>query len=232
MLGTFIVKPSYILDSWYTCTKKNLRDIHNIGYTYFTVHIIFFSKTHSYKVHGNQDIYVPDIKKYCLCLKGIVIYAAFWGGLCVYYMHIYQRFSWNVLIAPFQICTKISFGHHFMYFELTIVMQAYYILASYDLCNTFYFVYKLWMQCSVNLFTTMFMNAWILLLTFKFWFDHDLHVHVYGSLFILLTICDYKLGLIHYMIKLFIHYGIHLIHYFYLHFLLNYIKDCWKDRIF
>lgn len=111
-------------------------------------------------------------------------------------------------------------------------MQAYYILASYDLCNTLYFVYKLWMQCSVNLFTTMFTNAWILLLTFKFWFDHDLHVHVYGSLFILLTFCDYKLGLIHYMIKLFIHYGIHLIYYFYVHFLLNYIKDCWKGWIF
>lgn len=77
---------SYILDSWYTCTKKNLRDIHNIGYTYLTVYIIFFSKTHSYKVHGNQDIYVQDIKKSCLCLKGIVIYAAFFcaGITCIF----------------------------------------------------------------------------------------------------------------------------------------------------
>lgn len=150
-------------------------------------------------------------------------------------MHIYQRFPWNVLIASFQIFTKISFGHHFIYIIFWIDHCYASILYSCKLRSLeyFFFVYQLWMQCSLNLFTTMFMNAWILFLTFKFWFDHDLHVHVYGSLFILLTFCDYKLpvGLIHYMIKLFIHYGIHLIHYFYVHFLLNYIKDCWKGWI-
>lgn len=159
-----------------------------------------------------------------------------WGFFCLcwYYMHIYQRFPWNVLIASFQIFTKISFGHHFIYIIFWIDHCYASILYSCKLRSLeyFFFVYQLWMQCSLNLFTTMFMNAWILFLTFKFWFDHDLHVHVYGSLFILLTFCDYKLGLIHYMIKLFIHYGLHLIHYFYVHFLLNYIKDCWKGWIF
>lgn len=106
-------------------------------------------------------------------------------------------------------------------------MQAYYILASYDLWNTFF----LFTNCECNV-VWIYLQQCLWMHESYFWFDHDLHVHVYGSLFILLTFCDYKLGLIHYMIKLFIHYGIHLIHYFYVHFLLNYIKDCWKGWIF
>lgn len=43
--------------------RKILRDIHNVDYTYLLVYMNFFSKTHPLKVHGNQDIYVQDIKK-------------------------------------------------------------------------------------------------------------------------------------------------------------------------
>lgn len=66
-----------------------------------------------------------------LCLKGIVMY-------CWFFVHagitcIFTKDFPEMLIAPFQIFTKISFGHHFVsisYFDLTIVMHAYYILAS------------------------------------------------------------------------------------------------------
>lgn len=108
---------------------------------------------------------------------------------CWFFVHagitcIFTKDFPEMLIAPFQIFTKISFGHHFVsisYFDLTIVMHAYYILASKDLWDSFlcfFFLFiKLWMQCSVNLFTTIYVNTWInLLLTFKFWFDHYLHV--------------------------------------------------------
>lgn len=96
-----------------------------------------------------------------------------WGFFCLcwYYMHIYQRFPWNVLIASFKIFTKISFGHHFIYIIFWIDHCYASILYSCKLRSLeyFFFVYQLWMQCSLNLFTTMFMNAWILFLIWP-WF--------------------------------------------------------------
>lgn len=98
-----------------------------------------------------------------------------WGVFCLcwYYMHINQRFPWNVLIASFQIFTKISFGHHFIYIIFWIDHCYASILYSCKLRSLeyFFFVYQLWMQCtgSLNLFTTMFMNAWILFLIWP-WF--------------------------------------------------------------
>lgn len=144
---------------------------------------------------------------------------------CWFFVHagitcIFTKDFPEMLIAPFQIFTKISFGHHFVsisYFDLTIVMHAYYILASWDLWDSFFVCFCL-SNCECNVVWIYLQQYLLIHESIYCWpsnFDLTIiYMYVYGSLFILLTFCDYKLSLIHYMIKLFIHYGIHLLHNF------------------